>query len=127
MNTSTTVDDVSDKTRNGTYRLSQDAKEAKERVKRTTASELGNLIADVEDLLKKVTNVSDVDIAQLRARLEQKIEVAKETLATSGRQVAQTAKDAAKATDDYVRKSPWQSVGIAALIGAALGYAFSRR
>jgi len=127
MNTSATIDDMSDKTRNGMYRVGKDAKEAKDNIKRTASSELGNLIADVEDLLKKVTNVTDADVAQLRARLENKIETAKETLASGTRQVAQTAREAAKATDDYVRTSPWQAIGIAAIVGAAFGYVFSRR
>lgn len=124
MNT-TTIDDVTEKTRNGTYRLSKDVQEAKEHMRHTASFELSNLVADVEDLLKKVTHINDADIAQLRARLERKIEGAKETLAAGGGKVIQTARDAAKVTDEYVRQSPWQSVGIAALVGAVVGFAAS--
>lgn len=124
MNT-TTIDDVTEKTRNGTHRLSKDVQEAKEHMKHTASSELSNLVSDVEDLLKKVTHVNDADIAILRARLERKIEVAKETIAAGSGKVTQTAREAAKATDEYVRQSPWQSVGIAALTGAVVGFAIS--
>jgi len=119
MNTSSTIDDISEKSRNGSYRLGNGL------MKRSASSELSNLITDVEDLLKKVADVGDVDLEQLRARLEDKIEAAKETLAEGGLRVAKTAREVASATDEYVRKSPWQSVGVAVLTGAVIGYAVS--
>ncbi|HEX2584075.1 MAG TPA: DUF883 family protein [Steroidobacteraceae bacterium] len=125
MNANTTIDDISEKSRNGSYRLGNSVKESANKVKRTASSELSNLITDVEDLLKRVANVGDVDLEQLRERVEDKIEAAKETLAEGGMQVAKTARQVASATDDYVRKSPWQSVGIAVLTGAVIGYAVS--
>jgi len=125
MNTNTTIDDISEKSRNGTYRFGNSASESAGKLKRSASAELSNLITDVEDLLKRVADVGDVDIEQLRARVEDKIEAAKETLAEGGFQVAKTARDVAKATDDYVRKSPWQSVGVAVLTGVILGYAVS--
>lgn len=125
MNTNTTIDDISEKSRNGTYRFGKSGKEAMGKAKRTASAELSNLIHDVEDLLKKVADVGDVDLEQLRSRVEDKIEAAKETLAEGTWQVAKTAREVASATDDYVRKSPWQSVGIAVLTGAIIGYAVS--
>jgi len=125
MNANTMIDDISEKSRNGSYRLNSNGKEAVNKVKRTASSELSNLITDVEDLLKRVADAGDVDLEQLRARVEDKIEAAKETLAEGGMQVAKTARQVATATDEYVRKSPWQSVGIAVLTGAAIGYAVS--
>jgi len=48
--------------------------------------------------------------------------------ATAGAQrVSDTALQAARATDSYVRRSPWQAVAVAALAGAAVGYMISRR
>lgn len=124
MNTNSMIDDTPDKLRNSTYGLSN-GKGSVNKMKRTASTELNNLVTDVEDLLKRVADVSDVELGQLRARLEDKIEAAKETLAESSWQVAKTARDVAKATDDYVRKSPWQSVGIAVLTGAVVGYVVS--
>ena len=37
------------------------------------------------------------------------------------------AKDAAKATDDYVHENPWQAIGIAAAVGLVAGLLMSRR
>lgn len=113
--------------RNGAQKASDSIKEGASRVKRTASSELGNIISDVEELLSKVANVADIDIAQLRQRLQEKIDTARSTVEASGRQVAQSAREAAKVTDEYVHESPWQAIGLAALAGAAIGFAFSRR
>jgi ElaB/YqjD/DUF883 family membrane-anchored ribosome-binding protein len=96
-------------------------------VKATPASEVQNLVADVEDLLKKVTNTSDADVAKLRARVQERIGSIKDSLAASSQRLTRTARAAASSTDDYVRESPWQAVGIAALAGALVGYLLSRR
>jgi ElaB/YqjD/DUF883 family membrane-anchored ribosome-binding protein len=118
---------MADTMHDGAHRLRSDGKKAAGRMKRTASSELGNLISDVEDLVKKVGNVADVDVAQLRERLQEKLDTAKETLADGGRRITQTARDAAGATDDYVRASPWQALGFAALAGLAVGFLLSRR
>lgn len=36
-------------------------------------------------------------------------------------------KGAARSADDYVRTSPWQAIGLIALVGLAAGYLLSRR
>ena len=127
MNVANRVDDTSERSRNGLLHGSNEERDVKVGAKRTTSTELDNIIFDVEDLLKRVTHITDADVANLRERLALKIVSAKQTLAAGGKQMTQSARDAAKATDDYVRKSPWKAVGIAALAGAAIGYAFSRR
>jgi ElaB/YqjD/DUF883 family membrane-anchored ribosome-binding protein len=91
------------------------------------ASELGNLLSDVEDLVKRVAHVSDADIAKVRERVQEKVTSARETLTAGAESVRERATAAMSTTDDYVRNSPWQAVGIAAAVGAALGYLLSRR
>ena len=93
------------------------------RAAKTASFELRNLIGDVEDLIKRVANVSDADVAKLRARVEEKITSAKDTLKAGTAAVS----NAASATDDYVHGSPWQAVGIAAIAGLAVGYLLGRR
>lgn len=97
------------------------------RAKGKAASEIDNIIADVEDLLMRVTQASDPDFEKLREKLEEKIDLAKQMLGENGKQMADSARNAAKVTDNYVRENPWQAIGIAAVIGAVIGYALSRR
>lgn len=91
------------------------------------SSEIHNLIADVEDLLKGVANVGDADIARLRARVTETVQSAKETLKERTEMLRSQATDAAAVADDYVRERPWVAIGVAAAIGIAVGMMAGRR
>ncbi len=93
----------------------------------TAASEMSNLISDLEEVLSKAGHVVDLDVTKLRDGLRQKIALAKSGLSAGGRRITEAAGAAATATDEYVHRSPWQAVGIAAVAGAALGYFLARR
>jgi len=127
MNPSATMDDIADQATNGTHRFGRAARRGAERMKRNASPEISALIADVEDLLQKVGHIADVEVAQLRDRLNEKIAGAKETLSNQGAQLAGVARNAAGATDDYVHDNPWRSTGVATLLGLALGYVIFRR
>jgi ElaB/YqjD/DUF883 family membrane-anchored ribosome-binding protein len=90
-------------------------------------SELKNLIADIEEVLARAGHVDDADVANLRETLRQKLAMAKAGLSAGGRRVSAAARSAASATDEYVHHSPWQSIGMAALAGAAVGFMLGRR
>jgi ElaB/YqjD/DUF883 family membrane-anchored ribosome-binding protein len=90
-------------------------------------SEFNNLIADIEEVLAGAGHVVDLDVARLRDGLRQKLAAARTGIAEGGRRVSETARTAANATDEYVRRSPWQALGIAAVAGVALGYLLGRR
>ena len=46
---------------------------------------------------------------------------------TSQQAAMDTFKQVASSADDYVRESPWQAIGIAALVGAVVGILATRR
>lgn len=92
-----------------------------------SSSEVSRLIADVEELLTKVAHVADQDVTTLRERLRQKISAARESVSTGTRRAGRMASTATTSTDEYVHQSPWQSIGIAALVGATVGYLLARR
>ncbi len=92
-----------------------------------TTSEWRDLVADVEDLLKKVANVGDAEIAQVRDRLQKTLASAKSSAAAGARRARVYAQDASTATEDYVRESPWTAVGLAAAVGVLIGFIASRR
>lgn len=92
-----------------------------------TPSEWRDLVADVEDLLKKVANVGDAEIAAVRDRLQKTLATAKSSAAAGARRARVYAQDASTAADDYVRESPWTAVGLAAAVGVLIGFIASRR
>jgi ElaB/YqjD/DUF883 family membrane-anchored ribosome-binding protein len=127
MNTSATMDDSFDRSNNGQQRLGRSAKRAGERFRRNSASDVATLIADVEDLLQKVAHLADSEVTEIRERLIAQIAGVKETLTNQGAQIANMARNAAGATDDYLHENPWQTTGIATLVGLTLGYFLFRR
>jgi ElaB/YqjD/DUF883 family membrane-anchored ribosome-binding protein len=100
--------------------MGRSANRAAERARRSTAPNVADLIADVEDLLQKVGYIADSEVVQIRERLQEKIASAKETLSHQGVQIANAARSAVGATDDFVNDNPWKSTGIAALAGVML-------
>ena len=85
------------------------------------------VIADAEELLRATTGQAGEKVAAARAKIQDSVAAAKVKLERLSDAGAVRAKAAAHATDDYVRDHPWESVGIAALVGLALGALISRR
>jgi ElaB/YqjD/DUF883 family membrane-anchored ribosome-binding protein len=91
------------------------------------AGEWHNLIADVEDLVKKIANVGDAEVARVRARVERTLETAKSAAARSASTARDYAQQATARTDEYVHESPWTAVGLAAAVGVLIGFIAARR
>ena len=96
-------------------------------VKDAATGEIKNLMADVEDLVSRVADARDPDLVRIRAKVQAALISTRDSLVTGAQTVQRQVRQAADTTDDYVRASPWQAVGIAALVGAALGYVVGRR
>ncbi|MGH8250860.1 MAG: DUF883 family protein [Steroidobacteraceae bacterium] len=91
------------------------------------AGEWRNLLADVEDLIKKVAHVDDVEVAKVRAKVEQTLERAKTSAMDGAESIRGYAREATTATDEYVHESPWTAIGLAAAAGVIIGFLASRR
>jgi len=125
MNTSTTADDMN-LGKNGGGQTRAYGGRSSERT-RSASPEFATLVSDVEVLLQKIGYIADTEVAQLRERLKTKIVDVKENLTTQAMPIARAARNAAGATDDYVRQNPWQSTGMAVLLGVVVGFIFLRR
>lgn len=91
------------------------------------SAEWQNLVADVEDLVKKVAHVDDEEIAEIRSKVEDTLAKAKTTADEGISAVRGRAEEASEATDVYVRENPWAAIGIAAAIGIVIGFVAGRR
>jgi len=94
---------------------------------RTGSQEFRNLVADVEELIKRVAHVDDADLARAREKLQHTLSAAKTALHDGTERVKTTARQAADRTDQYVHTNPWSAVGIAAAAGAAIAVLLSTR
>lgn len=108
-------------------RLKNDAGDAASHVKNVAADEVRKLIADVEDLIARIADLNDADVASIRSRVMATVGSAKETLAGGAETLRRQAQKAVSGADDYVRESPWAAVGLAALVGAVVGILVARR
>jgi ElaB/YqjD/DUF883 family membrane-anchored ribosome-binding protein len=85
------------------------------------ASDFKAVIGDVEELLKLTVSETSESVAELRQRLERKLEEGRKALSDEERALVETAKEAKAATEAYVRENPLTALGIAAGIGVILG------
>jgi ElaB protein len=108
-------------------RIKDDAVHAAGEIKQVAAEEIKNLIADVEDLVARLADLNDADVATMRSKVMDTVAAAKETLADRADTLKRQAQRAMSEADDYVRASPWVAVGVAALVGALAGILVARR
>lgn len=91
------------------------------------AADMKAVIADTEELLKATVGAAGERVSAARARAEETLRSAKSKLADLDDVALDKAKEAARATDGYVRQNPWAAVGIAAVAGLVIGVLISRR
>ena len=122
-----TFDGTTEQARATGRRLKSDLSEGVSDIKAAASSEIKNLIADVEDLMAKIADLKDADVARVRGKVQRAVDATKQSLADGADSIRQHAQNVASTADDYVRDSPWQAIGIAALVGAVVGILATRR
>ena len=98
----------------------QPSQEAYRAGTRAGGSEVRNLIADVEDLIRRVAHFDDADLARARAKLEKTLASTKASLHNGTERVRTTAKQAVTTTDTYVHENPWTAIVVGAGVGLLL-------
>lgn len=84
------------------------------------------VIRDAEELLKNSEQQTGEGFKSAKAKFESTLRNAKAEIARVEDIVINRTKEAAKATDVYVKENPWQSAGIAAGVGLLIGLLISR-
>jgi len=123
----TTYDGTTEQARAAGHRVKSDLSEGVSDVKAAATAEIKNLIADVEDLMARIADLKDADVTRVRNKVQRAVDATKQSLADGAEAIRQHAQSAANTADDFVRDSPWQAVGIAALVGAVVGILATRR
>jgi ElaB/YqjD/DUF883 family membrane-anchored ribosome-binding protein len=86
-----------------------------------------SFLDNVEDLTRALKDVDSPDIAKVRAKVKIALAAAKSAVADTASQLRDQAQQVGKQTYTFVRDNPWQVIGIAALVGLAVGIFASRR
>jgi ElaB protein len=94
---------------------------------RGDGSEFTRFVADVEELLKRVTPLGDAELERVKTRVQDGLATARDTMTSGTRRAVAQSREMALAADGYVHERPWQVVGVAALVGALAGFLAARR
>jgi len=89
--------------------------------------DFSSVLNEAEDMLSRAANETGEKAKDLRSQVEAKLLKAKLRMQEIEGQAMDRAKEAARATDDFVHEHPWQSIGIAAAVGIVLGLLLNRR
>lgn len=95
--------------------------------KERLVSDLKAVVADADDILRATAGSAGEKVSELRQKIETRLRSAKERLADAEAAMVDKAKEAAAKTDDFVHEQPWKAVGVAAVVGLALGVLIGRR
>jgi len=88
---------------------------------------LQSVVRDAEALLHATASQTGDRIDAVRSRAEESLKQAKSSLGDLQDEALESVREAADATQDYVKKNPWQSIGIAAGVGLLIGLLLRRR
>jgi len=123
----TNFEQTADQARATGRRVKSDLSDGISGIKTAASAEIKDLIADVEDLMARIADMKDADVVRMRTKVQRAVDAAKQSIADSAGTLKRQAQDIAGVADDYVRDSPWQAIGIAALVGAVVGILATRR
>ena len=98
---------------------------------RTTREKLvddfAEMLTEAEDLMKRAASETGDRAKDLRSQVEAKLLAAKSRLQEMQGDALDSAKAAARVTDDYVHDNPWAAIGAAAAVGFIVGLLMNRR
>ncbi len=96
-------------------------------IKDKLAHALRAVITDTEEILKATVDHTGEKSQGIRAKAAESLKAAKESVEELEHDVLESTKYAAKVTNQYVHKNPWQAIGIAAGAGIFMGWLLSRK
>ncbi|HSJ97054.1 MAG TPA: DUF883 family protein [Myxococcota bacterium] len=86
-----------------------------------------NVVSEAQELLKTVKDEGSSRVDDVRSKVTQQYDHAREKIGEINHTLQDGAKVAMTTTDEYVRSNPWRAMGIAAAVGAIIGFLATRR
>jgi ElaB/YqjD/DUF883 family membrane-anchored ribosome-binding protein len=90
-------------------------------------AQVNNFLSSVEDLTNALKDVESPEIAKVRTKVRLALMAARSAASDTASQIRTQAQEVGQRTDTFVRDNPWQVIGIAAVVGLAVGLLSSRR
>ncbi len=89
--------------------------------------DLQRLLGEFEAAVGKATSNGSDKLHDVTQRLSDVLDGARERVSAFDSQVRGGARQAARVTDDYVHREPWQAIGAAIIVGLVAGLLIARR
>jgi len=89
--------------------------------------QLNSFLSSVEDLTNALKDIESPEIARVRAKVKLALVAARSAVSDTASQIRSQAEQVGRRTDTFVRDKPWQVIGVAAVVGLAVGILSSRR
>jgi ElaB/YqjD/DUF883 family membrane-anchored ribosome-binding protein len=90
-------------------------------------AQVNSFLSSVEDLTNALKDVESPEIAKVRTKVRLALMAARSAASDTASQIRTQAQQVGQRTDTFVRDNPWQVIGIAAVVGLAVGMLSSRR
>ena len=89
--------------------------------------EFAGILSDAQDMLQRANTETGDRARDMRSQVDAKLLRGKLRLQELQGEAAQRAREAARATDDYVPENPWPALGVAVVGGFVIGLLMNRR
>ena len=89
--------------------------------------QVNNFLDSGEDLTNALKDVDSPEIARVRAKVKLALVAARSAASDAASEIRSQAEQVGRRTDTFVRDNPWQVIGLAAVVGLAVGILASRR
>ncbi|SSY80885.1 DUF883 family protein [Alysiella crassa] len=95
--------------------------------KEALLQDIRTVLRDMEDLYHEGAKRSEEETQALKAKLENKLNLAQERFQSLEDRAVEQVKHHAKRADEYVNEKPYYAMGFAALAGLVVGVLLNRR
>lgn len=85
------------------------------------------VVNDVEELLEATRDTAGEQFQQVRARVGESVRAVNRRLQSAAAEVSGSVQHAATRTRNEVEEHPWAAIGIAAMVGVAMGLLLRRK
>lgn len=103
------------------HKTDSNSKDSIHDISTDVAHEFKNFVYDIESLMKESASLTGDELAQVKVKLNQRINTAKQRVNSASVSIFERARKTATATNEYVHEKPWGIIGAGALASFVLG------
>ena len=104
-----------------------DASESLNNSRTRLVEDFNTVLEDAQALLRHAAGDAGKGYADARTRLEDSVQRARERIGSAQEDLLESAREAGRSAEGYVRDHPWESVAIGAGVGLLVGMLIARR